>query len=60
MQKFNALTEGHTTGALRHRIIATVDNLERIHVRQLTELLQQAATPSLRPQEVLRRGAGRR
>ena len=58
VQKFNGLSESHTTRSLRKRIIDTVENLEKNDVRQLTELLRQVTpAPIGREEGVLQYGS---
>ena len=54
VQKFQSLSEPHTTESLRSQIIETVEHLEDKPVRRLTELFQNVGTPL--GQEALRHG----
>ena len=52
--KFQSLAEPHTTASLRGRIVDAVQNLDRIEVRQLTDLLREVtAAPIDREEGVL-------
>ena len=54
VQKFQSLSEPHTTESLRSQIIETLEQLEDKPVRRLTELFQNVGTPL--GQEALRHG----
>jgi 2-methylcitrate dehydratase len=57
VRKFNRLSESHTTGLLRERIVDTVENLEKNEVRQLTGLISQATPDPIAREGVLQYGS---